>query len=261
VELLATKGIVPGLVVISVGVDEASIVYMKSKERSCEKLGINYTGCHLSEETTQKQLLEQIDKFAGDEAVSGMIVQLPIPQGLNVQEVQERIPWYKDVDGLSPRNLGALLQGGEGFLPCTPAGVMDMLDHYQIPLEGKNAVVIGRSAIVGKPMAHLLLNRNATVTICHSRTKDLASIVRKADIVVAALGKPGFVRGEMIAPGAVVIDVGINQTEEGLVGDVAFAEMDHAAFITPVPGGVGPLTVARLMANTVLAAKRKKYSS
>jgi methylenetetrahydrofolate dehydrogenase (NADP+)/methenyltetrahydrofolate cyclohydrolase len=252
-------GIIPGLTVIIVGENAASQVYVNNKHKACQELGITSQVIDMPETSTKEELLAQIDKLNDNPHVHGILVQLPLPEQIHVHEAEilNAIDPRKDVDGFHPVNVGRLGIGDEQLVPCTPHGCITMLELAGIPMEGKQAVVIGRSNIVGKPMFHLLLGRNATVTVCHSRTKDLASITRQADILVAAIGKPQFVTKEMVKPGAVVIDVGINRiAEKKLVGDVDFAAVKEiAGAITPVPGGVGKLTIAMLLYNTIKAVE------
>lgn len=260
VEALREKyGITPGLAVIIVGSNPASQVYVRNKHKSCEELGIYSVVVEMPENTTKNDLLAKIDELNFDKRINGILVQLPLPKQIAADEAEilNRIDPLKDVDGFHPVNVGRLVTGEEGLVPCTPAGCLKMLELADIPLDGKKAVIIGRSNIVGKPMLHLLLGKNATVTICHSHTKDLAAITREADILVAAIGKPEFVTADMVKPGATVIDVGINRiAPKKLVGDVDFeAVKEVAGVITPVPGGVGLLTVAMLMQNVVKAAE------
>ncbi len=255
---LAEKtGVVPGLAVVLVGDDPASKVYVRSKARACEDVGLRSFQHTLSSDTTQAELLGLIDELNADSSVHGILVQLPLPRGLDEAEVIERISPAKDVDGFHPYNMGRLVAGLPALAPCTPLGIIRLIESTDINIEGKDAVVLGRSNIVGKPAALMLLHKNATVTVCHSRTAGLHEKVRAADIVVASVGRAGFVRGDWIKEGAVVIDVGINRLEDGrLTGDVEFeAAAERAAFITPVPGGVGPMTIAMLMNNTVSAAE------
>ena len=256
--LKKSKGIVPGLATVLVGSNEASQVYVKNKNKACEEAGMASFHHPLPETTTLKDLLALIKKLNDDPKVHGILVQLPLPKRINAQAVLEAIDPQKDVDGFHPFNMGRLLSGGETVKPCTPFGIMKLLEAAGCKPEGKSAVVIGRSTIVGKPVALLLLAAHATVTICHSRTKNLDQIVSGADIVVAAIGSPEFLKGAWIKKEAVVIDVGINRTKEGkLVGDVEFDEAaKRAAAITPVPGGVGPMTIAMLLWNTLEAAKK-----
>ena len=252
-------GICPGLAVVMVGDNPASAVYVRNKNKACEELGFRSLMETLSADTSKDELLSVIDRLNADGNIHGILVQLPLPAGLSnaEQEVLNRISPDKDVDGFHPVNVGRLSTGQDALAPCTPAGCVRMLEYADIPMDGKNAVIIGRSNIVGKPMAQLLLAKNATVTICHSHTKNLAEITKQADILVAAIGKPKFVTADMVKPGATVIDVGINRIEpKKLVGDVDFeAVSEVAGAITPVPGGVGLLTVAMLMQNVVTAAK------
>jgi len=251
-----TYGRPPGLAVVLVGNDPASSVYVRNKKRACEQTGITSFDYHLDEDTTHKEILALIDKLNERDDVDGILVQLPLPSQLMEEEILVKIDPGKDVDGFHPYNLGRLLMGEPSLVPCTPTGIMYMLDEYGVDIDGKDAVIIGRSNIVGKPMAILLMMRHATITICHSHTKDLPQRVKSADIVVAATGKPHMVRGDWIKDGAVVIDVGISRTESGLVGDVDFHEaIQHASLITPVPGGVGPMTITMLLENTLIAAK------
>ena len=256
---LKEKGVTPCLAVILVGEDPASQVYVRGKAKDCHDCGIDSRVIRLPEETTQAELLKLVGELAADKAVNGILVQLPLPAQIDEKAVIDAIPPEKDVDGFSPVNVGRMQIGEPCFLPCTPAGCIRMIESTGTPIEGKHAVVIGRSNIVGKPAALLLLAKNATVTICHSRTANLKELCSSADILVAAVGKAGFVTGDMIKPGAVVIDVGINRGEDGkLHGDVDFAAAcEKASYITPVPGGVGPMTRAMLMKNTVQAAARQ----
>lgn len=258
-ELKAKYGITPGLAVIIVGENPASQVYVRNKHKTCTELGFYSEGVELPATTTREELLAEIQRLNNDEKIHGILVQLPLPKELQPyeSEVLEAINPLKDVDGFHPVNVGRLVTGQKALVPCTPHGCLRMLELAEIPVEGANAVIIGRSNIVGKPMLHLLLGKNATVTICHSRTKNLAEITRQADILVAAVGKAGFVTADMVKPGAAVIDVGINRiAPKKLVGDVDFeAVKEVAGAITPVPGGVGLLTIAMLMQNTVEAAR------
>ncbi len=257
VEELKENGINPKLAVIMVGNNSASQIYVRNKSRACDEVGIEFEEYLLPATTEQSELLNLIDKLNKQEDINGILLQSPIPDGLDINEAFRKISPEKDVDGFHPVNVGKLVLGQDTFVSCTPYGIMRMFEAYNIDLEGKNAVVIGRSNIVGKPMSHCLLNKNATVTICHSRTKNLAEITKRADILVAAIGKAEFVKADMVKEGAVVIDVGINRTEEGkLKGDVDFENVSKkASYITPVPGGVGPMTIAMLMNNVVKAAK------
>ena len=253
-------GVTPGLTVVLVGENPASLVYVRNKIKACEEVGINSVQHKLPETTTHEELLGLIRHLNASKAVHGILVQLPLPKQINEEEILEEISPSKDVDGFHPYNVGRLMIGNPVLQPCTPYGVMRLLDSTGVDLSGKDAVVVGRSNIVGKPMAMMLLKRNATVTVCHSKTKDLVERVKKADILVAAIGRAEFIKGEWVKEGAVVIDVGMNRTMEGrLVGDVDFeGASERASFITPVPGGVGPMTIAMLLKNTVVAASRAK---
>jgi len=254
---LKEQGIVPGLGVVIVGDDPASRVYVNNKRKACAQVGIHSEEYALPKETSQAELVELIEKLNKNPQISGILVQSPLPKGLDEAALVDLIHPKKDVDAFHPVNVGRIMQGRYSFLPCTPAGVMELLKSEGIEVCGKKCVVIGRSDIVGKPMAMLLLHESGTVTICHSKTRDLKEICRGADILVSAVGRAGFVTGDMIKPGAAVVDVGINRGEDGrLCGDVAFEEAEKkAGYITPVPGGVGPMTIAMLMKNTVTAAK------
>jgi methylenetetrahydrofolate dehydrogenase (NADP+)/methenyltetrahydrofolate cyclohydrolase len=258
VAALHGRGIVPGLATVLVGDDPASQVYVRNKQRACEDVGMRSFGHRLPATTDQVDLLRLLASLAEDARVHGILVQLPLPKGLDANEAILALPPAKDVDGLHPMSQGALLAGRDGLRPCTPLGVMRLLDETGVTLAGARAVVLGRSLLVGKPVALLLLERHATVVMCHSRTRDLAEEIGRADVLVAAAGQPGLVRGAWIRRGAVVIDVGINRGADGaLHGDVEFAAArERAEFITPVPGGVGPMTVAMLLANTATAAER-----
>ena len=253
-------GIKPKLVVILVGNDPASAVYVRNKQKACIETGIEPLQITLPENTAEDDLLALIDELNSDESVNGILVQLPLPKTISEKKVIERISPKKDVDAFTYESVGKIVEGNYGFLPCTPAGIMELLKFYNISPEGKECVIIGRSNIVGKPMALLLLNANGTVTVCHSRTHDLKEVTKRADILVVAIGKPNFVTSDMVKDGAVVIDVGINRLPDGkLCGDVAFDEVaEKASFITPVPGGVGPMTITMLMKNTVSAAKKQQ---
>ncbi|MFP5450358.1 MAG: bifunctional methylenetetrahydrofolate dehydrogenase/methenyltetrahydrofolate cyclohydrolase FolD [Thermoleophilia bacterium] len=254
----AANGRAPGLVGIQVGDDPASELYQAGKARAAEEAGMVSRRIVLPDTTTQAELDALIDELNADDGVDGMLVQLPVPEQLSEPMIANRIHPDKDVDGFSPINLGRLMRGEPGPVPCTPSGVMWLLDRAGVPIEGAHAVVIGRSLIVGKPQALLLTARSATVTVAHSRTRDLPGLCRTADILVAAVGVPELVRGDWVKPGAAVIDVGINRTDAGLRGDVAFGEAaEVAGWITPVPGGVGPMTIAYLLANTLEAARRR----
>ncbi len=257
IERVKAAGVEPGLAVILIGEDAGSQSYVRMKERDCKEVGISSFDYRRPASITQDELNAIIDECNANPAVHGILVQLPLPKGFDEEAALERISPEKDADGLHPENLGRLVRGIRAARACTPWGVMAMLDHYGIDPAGKSAVVIGRSSIVGKPQALMLLERNATVTICHSRTVDLPAVCRQADIVVAAIGRPRMVTAEYIKPGAVVIDVGINRTDEGIVGDVDFEGVEPvASWITPVPGGVGPMTRAMLVANTAEAAAK-----
>ena len=278
---LAGRGITPGLVAVRVGEDPASEVYVRNKARKAVELGLRGTQEHLPAETTQSQLMSLIEKLNRDDEVDGILIQLPLPAHIDSSTVLRAVDPAKDVDGFHPINVGRLHLGEATLAPCTPAGVIRMLDAAGVTLRGKHAVVIGRSNIVGKPVAALLLGRDCTVTVCHSRTRDLPAIAREADILVAAIGRPLFVTGDMVREGAIVVDVGINRVNPGsaesamirdegkraaleagksvLVGDVEFtAAIEKASWITPVPGGVGPMTIAMLMKNTVTAATERR---
>lgn len=253
---LKDKGVRPGLAVIIVGEDPASKVYVRNKERACEECGFYSEKYALPEETTQEELLGLIDELNHNPRIDGILCQLPVPKHINEQAIVDAISPEKDVDAFHPINVGKIMVGNFDFLPCTPAGVMQLLEEYDINPNGKNCVVIGRSNIVGKPMAMLLLHKNGTVTICHSRTKNLKEVCAQADILVAAVGKADFVTADMVKEGAVVIDVGMNRKDGKLCGDVAFDEVNEkASYLTPVPGGVGPMTITMLMKNTLKAAK------
>ncbi|MGB5635594.1 MAG: bifunctional methylenetetrahydrofolate dehydrogenase/methenyltetrahydrofolate cyclohydrolase FolD [Waterburya sp.] len=247
----------PGLAVLMVGDNPASAVYVRNKERACQRVGITSMGQHFPENTTQAELEQAIAQLNQDNRVDGILVQLPLPKHLDEIALLHSIDPDKDADGLHPVNLGKLVRSEAGLRSCTPAGIMRLLQEYDIALEGKKALVIGRSILVGKPISLMLLEKNATVTMAHSRTQDLSSVCRESDIIVAAVGIPNIITGEMVKPGAVVIDVGINRIETSsskskLVGDVAFDEVSKiASYITPVPGGIGPMTVAMLLSNTV----------
>ena len=252
--LTARHGRAPGLAVILVGGDPASQVYVRNKERACEDVGIISKGFRLPEDIPQAQLEDTIMFLNSDPSIDGLLLQLPLPKGLDSQRCLDLISPSKDVDGFHPVNMGRLALGLPCLRSCTPAGIMTLMERHGIEVSGKKAVVIGRSNIVGKPLALMLLQKNATVTVCHSRTRDIAEEVRSADIVLAAVGIPKFVTRDMVKPGAVVIDVGINRTEAGLVGDCDFAGLqDVASAMTPVPGGVGPMTIAQLLVNTLEA--------
>lgn len=259
VEQLKKEGIIPKLTVIMVGDNPASKVYVKQKSKACNDVGVEYEEYFLDTNTTQEELLALIDKLNNDKSVNGILLQSPLPAHLDISEAFRRIDYRKDVDGFHPMNVGKLVLGQDTFISCTPFGIMRLFEEYKIDLCGKNVVIIGRSNIVGKPLVQCCLNNNATVTICHSKTKDVKEAAKNADVVVAAIGKAKFVKADMIKEGAIVIDVGINRLDTGkLVGDVDFdAVSQKASYITPVPGGVGPMTVAMLMNNVVKAAKQQ----
>jgi len=248
-----------GLVTILVGEDPASQVYVRNKVAACEEAGMVSFHEPMPATSTQREVLEMVDRMNADDRVDGILVQSPLPAGLDFKEVLERIDPAKDVDGFHPLNVGRLVANQPGMVACTPKGVMELLDRTGVELEGRNAVVVGRSDIVGKPVALLLLHRSATVTICHSRTRDLPGVTRSADILIAAVGRPEMITGDMVKPGATVIDVGVNRTDDGLRGDVHFASASEVAgAITPVPGGVGPMTIAMLLRNAVNAATARR---
>ena len=252
-------GVEPTLAVVLVGEDKASQTYVRAKEKACNEYGIKSVAHRLSENTTQNELLALINVLNLDDSIHGILVQLPLPKRIDTNVVLAAIDPRKDVDGFHAVNVGKLVSGLDGFVPCTPLGVMEILKEYGIEVAGLNAVVIGRSNIVGKPMANLLLNASATVTVTHSKTKNLKEICKNADLIVAAIGKPFFLKADMVKDGAVVVDVGINRLDDGrLVGDVDFDEVaPKCSYITPVPGGVGPMTIAMLLNNTILAAQAK----
>ena len=256
-ELKEKYNVTPGLAVVIVGDDPASRVYVNNKKKACEAVGFMSEEYALPAETTQEELLSLVETLNNKESINGILVQLPLPKHLDDKAVIEAISPLKDVDAFHAVNVGKIMLGEYDFLPCTPAGVMEMLHSYEIPVEGKECVVIGRSNIVGKPMGMLLLHENGTVTICHSRTKNLAEVCKRADILVAAVGIPKFVKADMVKDGAVVIDVGMDRDENGkLCGDVDFENVkDKCSYITPVPGGVGPMTISTLMKNTIKACK------
>ncbi len=258
-EKLKDKGIVPHLAVIMVGDNDASKVYVRNKSRACEEIGIEFKEYLLPSTTKQSELLELIQKLNNDKNVNGILLQSPIPKPLNIQEAFNTILPEKDVDGFNPYNVGNLCIGQDGFIPCTPLGIMKMFEKYNIDIDGKKVAIIGRSNIVGKPMAQCMLSKNATVTICHSRTKELKKEVKDADIIIAAAGKQNIVTADMVKDGAVIIDVGMNRNSEGkLCGDVDFENIkEKTSYITPVPGGVGPMTIAMLMSNVIKATKKQ----
>lgn len=256
VAALKKQGVQTGMAVVLVGEDPASKIYVRNKGKACAETGIYSEEHVLPENTTQEELLALIEKLNADPKINGILVQSPLPKHLNEALIVEHIDPKKDVDAFHPVNVGKIMVGNFDFVPCTPAGVMELLDEYKIDPKGKECVVVGRSNIVGKPMSMLLLHRHGTVTICHSRTQDLAEVCRRADILVAAVGKAGFITPDMVKEGAVVIDVGINRNAEGKVcGDVAPEVMEKASYMTPVPGGAGPMTITMLMKNTLKAAK------
>lgn len=258
VDVLKKQGIQPKLAVILVGNDSASQIYVKNKSKACMEVGVEYEEILLEDNIQMKELLDIIDKLNERKDITGILLQSPIPLHLDINEAFRRIAPEKDVDGFNPVSIGKLCLNQDTFVSCTPYGIMKMFEAYNIEIKGKHAVIIGRSNIVGKPMALSLLNKDATVTICHSKTENLSEITKQADILIAAIGKKHFVTADMVKEGAVVIDVGINRTEEGLFGDVDFENVkEKASFITPVPGGVGPMTVAMLMNNVVKSAKQK----
>lgn len=256
--LFKQANIIPGLAVVLVGEDPASQVYVKNKCKACEEVGFKSYRYDLSKDTTESELLSLIMSLNADANIHGILVQMPLPEHISTKLIMEAISPHKDVDAFHPENVGRLVAGIQLFTPCTPAGVLKMLEHYNIPVEGRHCVIVGRSDIVGKPLAHLLLQANATVTVCHSKTKYLPATCRDADILITAIGRPKFFDASYVKPGAVVIDVGINRDQQGkLCGDVDFEQVAHlTSYITPVPGGCGPMTIAMLLQNTLLAAKR-----
>ena len=258
VETLKKIGVNPKLAVIMVGEDKASKVYVKNKSKACNEIGIEYEEFLLPENTKMEELTELIKKLNNREDVHGILLQSPIPNHLDIKKAFNNIDPRKDVDGFHPINVGKLSIGEDAFISCTPYGIIKLLEEYQIPIEGKNAVIIGRSNIVGKPLIQCLLNKNATVTVCHSKTKNIEKITKNADILIAAIGKAKFIKADMVKENVVVIDVGINRNEQGkLEGDVDFEKVEKkASYITPVPGGVGPMTIAMLMNNVVKATKK-----
>lgn len=258
VAALKARGVQPGLAVVLVGDDPASQIYVRNKERACQELSLHSETIRLPADTTQAALEAQIDRLNADPRIHGILVQLPLPAGLNEEAALARILPEKDVDGFHAVNAGKLMTGADGVIPCTPKGIRYMLKASGVPLAGKEAVVIGRSNIVGKPVAMLLLRENCTVTICHSRTENLPAVTRRGDILIAAVGKAGFVTADMVKPGAAVVDVGINRVDGKVVGDVDFAAVSQVAgWISPVPGGVGKMTIGMLMENTIAAAEKK----
>ena len=260
VDSLKEKGVNPKLAVIMVGNDPGSTVYVRNKSKACEKVGIEFEELLFDEKTEEKELLDLIDKLNADDSVHGILLQCPVPKHIDVNKAFRRISPNKDVDGFNPINVGNLTIGEDAFISCTPYGVVKMFEEYNIETEGKRAVILGRSNIVGKSMIQCMLNKNSTVTVCHSRTQNIGEVIKEADIVIAAIGKPNFVKADMVKDGAVVIDVGINRLEDGTItGDVDYEKVaEKASFITPVPGGVGPMTIAMLLNNVVKAAKIEK---
>lgn len=255
---VARSGRVPTLATVLIGADPASEIYVNNKHRACEEAGIRSVHHGLPADTPQFGVLELVNTLGEDDSVDGILVQMPVPDQIDSDAVIAEIDPAKDVDGLTAVNAGLLARGLDGLVPCTPAGVLELLDHTGIELEGARAVIVGRSELVGRPLISLLLGRNATVTVCHSRTRDLAAVCREADVLITAVGTPGLITADFVKPGATVIDVGINRTAEGLHGDVKFDEVEPiAGAITPVPGGVGPMTIAMLMANTLAAASAR----
>ena len=257
---LRARGIIPGLAVILIGEDPASQVYVRNKHRACEELGIHSEQYTLSADTDRQTLLDLITELNGREEIHGILVQLPLPGHLDEKEILSAIDPAKDVDSFHPQNVGRLVIGDYFFAPCTPSGILTLIDSAGVDLTGKECVVIGRSNIVGKPMALMLLHRNATVTVCHSKTRDLPSVTRRADVLISAVGKAGIVTADMVKPGAVVIDVGMNRNQAGkLCGDVDFESVSRVAgYLTPVPGGVGPMTITMLLRSTVLSAQNRR---
>lgn len=258
-EELKEKGINPKLAVIMVGDDKASKIYVKNKSKACNEIGIQYEEYLLDKNINQNELIELIEKLNNDKTVHGILLQSPVPDGLDINEAFRKISPEKDVDGFNPTNVGKLALNQDTFVSCTPYGIMRMFEAYNIDLEGKKVVIIGRSNIVGKPLMQCCLNKNATVTICHSKTKNVKEHVKDADVVITAIGKPEYVTADMVKDGAIVIDVGINRTEDGkIVGDVDFENVSKkASYITPVPGGVGPMTIAMLMNNVIKACNKQ----
>ncbi len=256
-ESLRKEGIIPKLAVILVGEDPASVVYVRNKHKACIECGIEPIQINMPPESSEEELLSKIDELNEDDGIHGILVQLPLPKHISEERVIDKINPQKDVDAFSHESVGRIVEGKYRFLPCTPAGVMKLLEFYNIEISGKECVIVGRSNIVGKPMALLMLNASGTVTICHSKTKDLKEVTKRADILVVAIGKPCFITADMVKEGAVVVDVGINRKADGkLCGDVEFEGVSKiASFITPVPGGVGPMTITMLMQNTLFAAK------
>lgn len=258
-EELKKNGIIPKLAVILVGDDKASKIYVKNKSKACAEIGIEYEEYILEEDTSMDELLTLIEQLNHQKDINGILLQSPLPSHLDINRAFRKIDARKDVDGFNPENIGKLSIGQDTFVPCTPYGILKLLEEYQVPIQGANVAIIGRSSIVGKPLFQCMLNKDATVTVCHSKTKNIDKITQNADIVIAALGKPEFIKADMIKTGATVIDVGINRTAEGkIVGDVDFENVcPKASYITPVPGGTGPMTIAMLMNNVIKAAKNK----
>lgn len=256
VENLKKRGVVPKLAVIMVGQDQASSVYVRNKSKACNEVGIEYEEFLLEENTQMDELIRLIEELNKREDIHGILLQSPIPKHLDIYTAFKTIDYRKDVDGFHPINIGRLTLDKQTFIPCTPHGIMKLLEEYNIEVEGSNVVIIGRSNIVGKPLAQCMLNKNATVTICHSKTQNIEEITKNADILISAVGKPKFVKANMVKPGAVVIDVGINRVDGKIYGDIDFDEIaKKASYITPVPGGVGPMTIAMLLKNVVIAAQ------
>lgn len=254
---LKENGVNPKLAVIMVGNDPGSTVYVRNKSKACEKVGIEFEEFLFDENTSEEELLQVIEKLNNDSTINGILLQSPVPKHIDINKAFRAILPEKDVDGFNPINVGNLTIGEDAFISCTPYGVIKMFEEYNIELEGKNAVILGRSNIVGKPMIQCMLNKNSTVTVCHSRTKNIGEITKNADVIISAIGKPKFLKADMVKEGSVVIDVGINRLDDGsIVGDVDFDEVSKkTSYITPVPGGVGPMTIAMLLNNVVKAAK------
>ncbi len=259
VEELKKEGIIPKFAVILIGDDPASKIYVRNKNKACIEIGIDYEEHVLKQDTTMEELLKLIDKLNNNKSINGILLQSPLPKHLDINEALKRIDYKKDVDGFNPINVGKLSLGQDCFISCTPYGIIKMLEEYKIPIEGKKAVIIGRSNIVGKPLIQCLLSKNATVTVCHSKTQNIEEITKSSDIIITAMGKPKFLKENMVKQGATVIDVGINRMENGkIVGDVDFEEVSKkTSYITPVPGGVGPMTIAMLMNNIIKATKEQ----
>lgn len=259
VQQLAAQNITPGLAVILIGENPASQTYVRAKQKACANVGIYSKLIERPDHTSEEELLKEIDQLNQDPAIDGILVQLPLPSHISEQAVIERISPDKDVDGFHPINIGKMMTGEDTFLPCTPYGVVEMLKEAELPLEGKHVVVVGRSNIVGKPVGQLLLNEHATVTYCHSRTKDMRALTTQADILIVAVGRPKFIKADDVKEGSVVVDVGINRVDGKLCGDVDFEEVkEKASYITPVPGGVGPMTITMLLENTIQSAQTRK---